>query len=75
MPVTPRGERTEAAFLAAAKRVFAEKGYFNAKITDICAAAGKSTGSFYNYYDNKEALLEQLAEEFIDEVRPALCMR
>jgi AcrR family transcriptional regulator len=68
MPTTPRGERTREAFLDAAKQVFAEKGYFNAKITDISAAAGRSPGSFYNYYDNKESLLEDLAADFIDEV-------
>jgi AcrR family transcriptional regulator len=68
MPTTPRGERTKEAFLDAAKRVFSEKGYFNAKISDISAAAGRSPGSFYNYYDNKEALLEDLAQDFIDEV-------
>jgi AcrR family transcriptional regulator len=68
MSATPRGEKTKKAFIDAAKRVFSEKGYFNAKISDISAAAGKSTGSFYNYYDNKQALLEDLAEDFIDEV-------
>ena len=68
MPTTPRGERTREAFLDAAKQVFAEKGYFNAKITDISTAAGRSPGSFYNYYDNKESLLEDLAADFIDEV-------
>jgi AcrR family transcriptional regulator len=34
----------------------------------MSAAAGRSPGSFYNYYDNKEALLEDLAEDFIDVV-------
>jgi AcrR family transcriptional regulator len=68
MPTSPRGERTREAFLDAAKRVFSEKGYYNAKITDISAAAGKSAGSFYNYYENKESLLEDLAQDFIDEV-------
>lgn len=63
-----KGKRTEAAFLGAARQVFAEKGYFNAKISDIAAAAGRSTGSFYNYYDNKEQLLEALLEEFTSEV-------
>lgn len=68
MSETPRGEKTRKAYIEAAKRVFSEKGYFNAKISDISAAAGKSTGSFYNYYDNKQSLLEDLAEDFIDEV-------
>lgn len=65
---TTKGQRTEAAFLDAARRTFAEKGYFNTKISDIAAAAGRSAGSFYNYYDNKEQLLEALLEEFSAEV-------
>ncbi|WP_067168574.1 TetR/AcrR family transcriptional regulator [Microtetraspora niveoalba] len=68
MPATPKGRRTEAAFLEAARQVFAEKGYFNAKISDIAQAAGKSPGSFYNYYENKEELLEALLEQFSAEV-------
>lgn len=68
MATTSKGQRTEAAFLSAARETFAEKGYFNSKISDIAAAAGRSTGSFYNYYDNKEQLLEALLEEFQQEV-------
>lgn len=68
MTLSQKGRRTEAAFLEAARQTFSEKGYFNAKISDIAAAAGRSTGSFYNYYDNKEQLLEALLEEFSSEV-------
>jgi AcrR family transcriptional regulator len=68
MPASPKGLRTVAAFLDAARRVFAEKGYFNAKISDIAKAAGRSPGSFYNYYENKEEILEALLEEFTHEV-------
>lgn len=68
MAATRKGQRTEAAFLNAARDTFAEKGYFNSKISDIAAAAGRSAGSFYNYYENKEQLLEALLEEFQAEV-------
>ncbi|GAC66220.1 TetR/AcrR family transcriptional regulator [Gordonia soli] len=64
MVVTPKGRRTEAAFHDAARQVFAEKGYLNAKIADIAERAGRSTGSFYNYYDNKQQLLEALLQGF-----------
>ncbi|MFC5749650.1 TetR/AcrR family transcriptional regulator [Actinomadura rugatobispora] len=67
-PSTPKGRRTESAFLDAARKVFAEHGYFNAKISDIARAAGKSPGSFYNYYENKEELLQALLEQFSTEV-------
>ncbi len=68
MPASTKGQRTEAALLAAAREVFAAKGYFNTKIADITAAAGRSPGSFYNYYENKEQLLEALLDQFSSEV-------
>ncbi|MEU0494749.1 TetR/AcrR family transcriptional regulator [Mycobacterium sp. NPDC006124] len=64
MPSTPRRLSTEAALHDAARVVFAEKGYLNAKISDITAKAGRSVGSFYNYYDTKQQLLEAMLEKF-----------
>lgn len=68
MPSTPKGHRTEEAFLGAARQCFASLGYLNTKIADIAQAAGRSTASFYNYYDNKEQLLEALLDQFATSV-------
>ncbi|WP_237341906.1 TetR/AcrR family transcriptional regulator [Williamsia soli] len=68
MAMRAKGQRTEAALQDAAREVFATKGYFRAKISDITEAAGRSAGSFYNYYDSKEQLLESLLDLFSAEV-------
>lgn len=65
---TARGVRSRAALLAAARRLFASKGYANTKIADITQEAGRALGTFYTYFSNKEEVLEQLAKDFKDEI-------
>ncbi len=64
---THRGRRTQAAIDAAARTVIARKGILATTIADIAAEAGRSAGSFYNYYDSKEAMVREWALRFRDE--------
>jgi AcrR family transcriptional regulator len=52
------------AILAAATRVFAEKGYSTASITQIAQAADISDGLIYKYFTNKRDLLEHVLTSF-----------
>lgn len=58
-----KGARTRARLVEAAKGVFAEQGLLDARITDITAAAGVSYGAFYHYFDSKESLFREVADE------------
>ncbi len=64
---TNRGRQTQAAIDAAARTVVARKGILATTIADIATEAGRSTASFYNYYDSKEAMVREWALRFRDE--------
>lgn len=66
---TARGRQTQAAIDAAARTVIARKGILATTIADIAAEAGRSTASYYNYYDSKEAMVREWAVRFRDEAR------
>lgn len=48
--------------LAAATRVFAQKGFAGTRVGDIAKEAGIAYGLIYHYFDNKDAILHSLFE-------------
>jgi AcrR family transcriptional regulator len=52
--------------LDAALRVFAGRGYREARVDDICAEAGCSKGALYWHFSGKEELLSALLDERVD---------
>src|ERR1700742_5053906 len=61
---TSRGRQTQVAIDSAARIVIARKGILATTIADIATEAGRSTASFYNYYDSKEAMVREWALRF-----------
>lgn len=61
--LTAKGRRSRARLLDAARQVFGRDGFQGARITDIADAAGAAHGSFYTYFDSKEAVFKALLEE------------
>jgi AcrR family transcriptional regulator len=68
-----RRERTKAAnraaILAAARRVFIDLGYGAASVRDIVRGTDLATGTFYNYFPDKESVLAALVDEIGVEAR------
>ncbi|MDX2029891.1 MAG: TetR/AcrR family transcriptional regulator [Blastocatellia bacterium] len=64
------------AILRAAAKVFAQSGYFNAKVADVARAAGIADGTVYLYFKSKDELLTSIFTwamgEFIGQAREML---
>lgn len=61
-PRSRKGAQTRARLIEAAKEVFEEAGFLDARISDIAEKAGLSHGSFYHYFDSKEQIFREVAE-------------
>src|SRR5262249_18664086 len=59
----PQPESKRERILRAAIDVFARRGYFNAKVSEIAKAAGVADGTIYLYFDGKEDLLISVFRE------------
>lgn len=60
-PRSSKGARTRERLVEAAKEIFEEHGFLNARISDISERAGQSHGSFYYYFDSKEEIFREVA--------------
>jgi len=61
-PRSRKGVQTRARLLDAAKQVFEQTGFLEARISDIAERASLSHGSFYHYFDGKEQIFRELAD-------------
>ena len=62
-------DRQRAAIRDAAARQFADKGYAAASIADIARGCGVSKALMYHYYRDKEHLLADIAESYIERLQ------
>ena len=58
--------------LAAARDVFARRGYHDATIDDIVAEAGVARGTFYLYFADKRAVFSDLVDRFSARISVAI---
>lgn len=73
------GRNTRGRIISAAWKLFYEQGYENTTVEDIVFESETSKGSFYHYFEGKDALLGTLAyvfdekyEQLKEEMDPAL---
>jgi AcrR family transcriptional regulator len=65
VPVTARRAQTQERLMAAAARVFAERGIIGASVEEICEAAGFTRGAFYSNFADKDELVLALIRQSI----------
>src|SRR5678816_4085038 len=68
-PRTARGERTLRKILDAAQEEFGERGFSESSIVAITQRAGVALGTFYTYFDSKEAVFRALVRDMSAQVR------
>jgi AcrR family transcriptional regulator len=61
-----RGSNTEGKIVSTAWRLFYEQGYDDTTVEEIITESGTSRGSFYHYFEGKDALLSSLSYLFDD---------
>lgn len=66
--LSSKGLQTRQSLEDAARKLFAQRGFHGTTLADITSAAGRSPGSFYRYFTDKEHLLASLAEAFLHDV-------
>lgn len=52
-----------------ALRIFSDRGYHDTRIADIIEAAGIARGTFYIYFDSKNAIFHELLDLLLAQIR------
>ena len=63
-----RRSATRAQLLVSGRELFVERGVENVSIDAITAAAGVAKGSFYNHFESRDALFEEILSSTLREV-------
>jgi len=68
----PRAERTRAAILEAAERLFSERGFSAARLEDVAAAVGIRRASLFYYFRDKADLYDEVLADVLGGLRERL---
>jgi AcrR family transcriptional regulator len=73
-PRSRKGAATRARLVEAAKAVFEDVGFLDARVSDIAERASLSHGSFYHYFDSKEQVFREVAQVVTDELTAGMAI-
>ncbi|HCF51529.1 MAG TPA: TetR/AcrR family transcriptional regulator [Syntrophomonas sp.] len=68
IPKEKQSQERRQRLLQCALTLFVEKGYADTPVREIIMKSGYGTGTFYNYFSDKEDILKTLLEEFAEDI-------
>jgi len=68
IPSQARAKQKRVALIAAASECFVSYGYHNTTAKTVASKAGVATGTFYQYFENKEDMLRVIAKQRMEEL-------
>jgi AcrR family transcriptional regulator len=70
--VQPTGPATRQRLVESARYLFWERGFAGTSMADLLAHAKVNSGSFYHFFDSKEALLREVLESYLVALHPMI---
>lgn len=67
-PLTNRGKARRQELLRAARQVFERQGFYETRVADIVAEAGVSQGTFYTYFESKDVVFREVANDVAEQM-------
>lgn len=67
--VARKKARTNQRLLEVARRLFSKKGMYWTTVEDITESADQGKGTFYKYFESKDAIIRTLLEEGLEELQ------
>jgi TetR/AcrR family transcriptional regulator, transcriptional repressor for nem operon len=71
-PTTAKASPTRERLIHSALFLFWERGFAGTSMADLLAHAGVNSGSFYHFFESKEALLKAVLEEYRNGLGPQI---
>jgi AcrR family transcriptional regulator len=72
MSVNKQSSSTRDRLIDAARFLFWERGFAGTSMAELLAHAQVNSGSFYHFFDSKEALLRAVLEQYAELLRPMI---
>jgi TetR/AcrR family transcriptional regulator, transcriptional repressor for nem operon len=72
MLVPGKGPATRQRLVESARYLFWERGFAGTSMADLLSHAKVNSGSFYHFFDSKEALLREVLEGYLVALRPMI---